>query len=163
MCGRTHTLLLLLLPLVPACAVPHAPPANGISGLERVWIEALGVDEWPAARAVERSLRRLPEVAEVTVELSTNLVTIVPRSDTEFGFAAAADAVRAAGYRPGRMWLRARGDVVAADGLLRFHIAGWKEPLRLGARPEPGLILFDAAVRFSSDGVSLWPQHAPAL
>ncbi len=69
-------------------------------------------------------LRRLDGVANVEVDLQANVCAVTPARDRLFDLGSLPMAVHAAGYRPARLWVLARG-VVAGEGAARtFTIAG---------------------------------------
>ncbi len=81
---------------------------------------------------MENGLRRLDGVDRVLVDVQDNVVTIVPSARIAPDLAAIPAAVRDAGFRPGRMWLRAEGATTALpDDTPGFRIAGWPAPLPL--------------------------------
>jgi copper chaperone CopZ len=85
----------------------------------------------PCAKAVADGLRRLDGVADVEVDLQANLCTVQPAADRLPDLAGFAAAVRAAGYRPERLWIAARGAVVERDGARWLTIAGSDVTLRV--------------------------------
>ncbi|MEO6594430.1 MAG: hypothetical protein ABIP94_06735, partial [Planctomycetota bacterium] len=68
-------------------------------------------------------------------------------------------AVVQAGYRAGRMWIRARGEVHAAGGGQVFRIAGTEMDLSLLGQKPAGDVL-EARVEFRPEAV-LVPEPAP--
>jgi hypothetical protein len=90
-------------------------------------------------KAVADGLRRLDGVAQVNVDLQANLCAIAPVPDRLLDIAGVPAAVHAAGYRTGRMWLRARGAFAAERGA--FTIAGSDVALRVDGDAPPGDVL----------------------
>lgn len=83
-------------------------------------------------------LRRLDGVADVLIDLQQNTCEVTPEPGRAPDFAGLPAAVRSAGYRPGRMWLRARGTVVGSG---KFRIAGFDRDLPLhGEAPADGML-----------------------
>ena len=83
-------------------------------------------------------LRRLDGVADVEVDLQQNVCEVTPARDRAPGLAAVPAAVYRAGYRPGRLWVRARG---AAVGTNAFRITGFRDDLPVrGEVPGDGTI-----------------------
>ena len=83
-------------------------------------------------------LRRLDGVADVLIDLQQNVCEVTPEPGRAPDFAGLPAALRSAGYRPGRIWLRARG---TADGSGRFRIAGFDRDLPLhGEAPAEGML-----------------------
>lgn len=80
-------------------------------------------------------LRRLDGVAHVEVDLQANVCTVTPNADRMPDLRGLPAAVHGAGFRPGRMWLCARG-TVRADG--RFVIEATTWSLRCDRAPPPG-------------------------
>lgn len=81
-------------------------------------------------KAVADGLRLLDGVADVEVDLQANICTVTPARDRMPALSGFAPAVRATGYRPGRMWLQARGTSDATDARW-FTIAGTAVRLRV--------------------------------
>lgn len=69
-------------------------------------------------------LRRLDGVAHVEVDLQANVCTVTPLTDRLPDLRGLPAAVHAAGFRPGRMWLRARG-TVRTDGRFAVEATPW--------------------------------------
>lgn len=87
-------------------------------------------------------LRRLDGVADVEVDLQANLCTVTPSRDRLLDLAGLPAAVHAAGFRPARLWLEARGVVSERGGVPWFTIAGSEVALRLlGAAGAPSLVV----------------------
>ena len=80
-------------------------------------------------------LRRLDGVAEVTVDLQRNVCTVTPAPDRAPALEGVPAAVFDAGYRPGALWLRARGSVVDHAGARGFRIDGFAKELKLIGEP----------------------------
>ena len=78
-------------------------------------------------KAVEDGLRRLDGVGSMTTDLQRNVVTIDPADDVALDLAAIPDAIVDAGFRAGRMWVRAAGHPTAGGDA--FLIDGWPVPL----------------------------------
>jgi hypothetical protein len=74
----------------------------------------------------------------VEVDLQANRCTVTPQRDRVPDLAGIAEAVRASGYRPGRMWIAARGDLAQRDGVAWFTIAGTAVRLRVHGTPGAG-------------------------
>jgi hypothetical protein len=78
----------------------------------------------------------------VDVDLQANLCTVTPAQDRVPVLAGVPEAVRAAGYRPARMWLRARGGAQQRDGATWFTVAGTSLALRVdGAIAADGILV----------------------
>jgi hypothetical protein len=92
---------------------------------------------------VADGLRRLDGVASVEVDLQQNLCHVTPAPDRLPDLAGLPAAVRAAGFRPGRMWIEARGVVTATvGGGQRFTIEGTDVALAFdGAQHGPGTVV----------------------
>jgi len=84
---------------------------------------------------VADGLRRLDGVADVEVDLQANLCTVTPTADRLPALAGFPEAVRAAGFRPARLWIAARGALHERDGAKWFTIAGSEVTLRVAATP----------------------------
>jgi hypothetical protein len=92
-------------------------------------------------KAVSDGLRLLDGVDDVKVDLQANLCTVTPARDRMPALDGFAPAVRATGYRPGRMWLRARGATSPGDGQRWFTIEGTRVRLRVdGTVPAAGAL-----------------------
>src|SRR5688500_14314381 len=101
-------------------------------------------------KAVSDGLRLLDGVAHVEVDLQANLCTVTPDPDRMPALDGFAPAVGATGYRPGRMWLRARG---AADaGARSFTIEGTSRLVRVDG-PLPAASLLTGEVTAVRPGV----------
>lgn len=95
----------------------------------------------------------------MTTDLQRNIVTIEPESDVALDLAAIPTAIVDAGFRAGRMWVRATGRPTPAGDA--FLIDGWSAPLPLaGALEKPkGPIAFEV-VR-ESGRLALRPGEPP--
>lgn len=83
-------------------------------------------------KAVEDGLRRLDGVERLSTDLQNNLVTIAPARRVAPNLAAIPRVIAEAGFRPGRMWITARGATEElAAGQPGFRIAGWPAALPL--------------------------------
>jgi hypothetical protein len=80
---------------------------------------------------VENGLRLLDGVADVEVDLQANLCTITPQPDRLPDLRGVVAAVRDSGYRPGRLWIRARGATATRDGVTWFTVANSALTLRV--------------------------------
>lgn len=110
-------------------------------------------------------LVRLDGVADVRVDLQQNRCTLVPAEDRTVPLHAVPDVVRGAGFRPGRMWLRAHGrPEVGADGTVRFRIDGWPRPLPLRGPAGAEAVVFGTALTARVELLpepELWPEPWP--
>lgn len=88
-------------------------------------------------------LRRLDGVASVEVDLQQNLCTITPQPGRLLDLRGVSAAVGAAGYRPGRLWIEARGVVLATvGGGRRFTIDGSAVAFGFeGTQKGPGVVV----------------------
>lgn len=73
--------------------------------------------------AVADGLRRLDGVASVDVDLQHNLCTITPDPTRRLALDGVPLAVRRAGFRAGRMWILAEGDLVQRTDGATFTMA----------------------------------------
>ncbi|HEX5051098.1 MAG TPA: heavy metal-associated domain-containing protein [Planctomycetota bacterium] len=101
-------------------------------------------------------LRRLDGVADVEVDLQQNLCAITPARDRVPALDGVPAAVVQAGYRAGRMWLRARGEV--HEGV--FRLAGSQVQWPIEGSAPAGLL--EARIEFRP-GVVLVPAAPPAF
>jgi hypothetical protein len=106
---------------------------------------------------VADGLRRLDGVADVTVDLQQNICEVTPVRDRAPDFAGLPAAVHAAGFRPGRLWLRAHGTVAGTS----FRIRGFARELPVrGERPAGDSL---TALVDLQPPVTLVPATAPVL
>ena len=91
----------------------------------------------------------------MSVDLQTNIVTIVPRDDRVLDLAAVPQAIRSSGFQAGTMRLRAHGNVT--DDGRAFRIDGWPAPLPMSERvaSEPRVRTIEASVEPGAAGVRL--------
>jgi len=106
-------------------------------------------------KGVEDALRRLDGVSTVSIDLQSNLVTLGPHPRREIALAEIPRSIVRAGFTPGAMRLRARGEVV--DGGRGFRIAGWRTvlPLAREAAVSAGDALLAFDVSYGPAGVEL--------
>lgn len=88
--------------------------------------------------AVADGLRRLDGVASVDVDLQHNLCTITPDPTRRLALDGVPLAVRRAGYRPGRMWILADGELEPRPDGATFTIANGPTFAMVGDAPSAG-------------------------
>jgi hypothetical protein len=72
-------------------------------------------------------------------------------------------AVQASGFRPGRMWIRAHGEVAAGPTGTTFRIANWPDALPLTGDVQPGAADVEALVELHAGNVTLRTARPPRL
>ncbi len=105
-------------------------------------------------------LRRLDGVADVMVDLQANVCAITPSVDRMPALEGFAASVRQTGYRPGRLWIQARGEVRDGSGGKVFRIAGVEVDMPLLGSVPAGVEL-QARVEFEPEA-RLVPEAPPA-
>lgn len=107
--------------------------------------------------AVHDSLGRLDGVHSVAIDLQENLVTVTPASDRMLDLIAVADAIKGAGFRSGRMTVRAKTSVKAGPQGSLLCFLGWSEWYPWSG----GLVEPDEIVIASVDYSTRPPKLAP--
>ena len=72
------------------------------------------------------------------VDLQANVCELTPSVDRALVLAAVGTAVRAAGFRPGRVFVRARGQLHRETGGQQFVIDGWQRPIAVRGQVTSG-------------------------
>lgn len=107
--------------------------------------------------AVHDSLGRLDGVHSVSIDLQKNLVTITPAPDRTLDLAGVAEAIKRAGFKTGRMSVRASARSESTSDGRRVRIRGWPETFPWSGEPtvEEGTIV--ASVDYSTHPPTLAP------
>ena len=85
--------------------------------------------------AVHDSLGRLDGVHSVLIDLQKNIVTITPAPDRTMDLVGVADAIKRAGFKTGRMTVRATARSESTSDGSRVRILGWPETFPWSGEP----------------------------